>query len=357
MSSPALAGVVATSNVVIVADRDPADRVDIFRCYNADGSDRWTIRYPAPGTLDYGNSARGSPLIHGDLVFLSGAHGHLHAVEIATGKIHWKKHFQRDFAGPQNLSWGFCSSPLIAKGQLILHPGGPESALVALQPATGELLWKSPGRPPGHSSLVLTTLRGKQQIIGYDDDSLGGWDPETGRRLWNLKPERPGDFNVPTPIVWDEKLIVSTENNGTRIYDFNPDGLIRPTPLATNLQLLPDCHSPVLTSRRLFGISGGLLCLDADNKLADIWHNPDDAFQEYASLIASPERLLITTLKGQLILIDVAGDKYTQRGELQLFDDEAGLFSHPAVVGRRLYVRGSNQLICLNLDGKRDDSQ
>ena len=33
MSSPALAGVAATGELVVVADRDPADRVDIFRCY------------------------------------------------------------------------------------------------------------------------------------------------------------------------------------------------------------------------------------------------------------------------------------------------------------------------------------
>src|SRR4029079_7374213 len=93
MASPALGGVAATRDVVIISDRDPADRVDIFRCFNADGSERWTLRYPAPGELDYGNSSRATPLIDGELVFLAGAQGHLHAVEWASGKIRWKKHF------------------------------------------------------------------------------------------------------------------------------------------------------------------------------------------------------------------------------------------------------------------------
>src|ERR1700749_4142694 len=100
MSSSALAGVAATRDVVIVADRDPADRVDVFRCYNADGTDRWTIRSPAPGSLDYGNSARATPLIDGDTVYLSGAHGHLQAVELATGIAIWKKNFRKDFGDP-----------------------------------------------------------------------------------------------------------------------------------------------------------------------------------------------------------------------------------------------------------------
>lgn len=353
MSSPALAGVAATRDAVIVADRDPADRVDIFRCYNADGSDRWTLRSPAPGKLDYGNSARATPEIAGDLVYLSGAQGHFHAVDLATGKVRWKKHFHRDFNGPENLSWGFCGSPLVADGKLVIHPGGPESSLVALDPATGDTLWKSPGRPPGHSSLVLAEFKGKKQIIGYDDESLGGWDLSTGKRLWSLKPQRSGDFNVPTPIVWNEKLIVATENNGARIYGFDDNGLINPMPLAANDNLVPDCQSPILVNERLIGISDGLLCLDATRNLIQIWHTDDDPLRDYASLIGSHDRLLIVSLKGQLTLAKTGGDIFEKISELQLFEDESGLYSHPALVGRRIYVRGSKSLICLDLDDSK----
>lgn len=349
MSNGALAGVAATRDAVIVADRDPADRVDIFRCLNADGSERWSLRYPAPGELDYGNSSRSTPLIAGDLVFLAGAQGHLHAVDLVTGKIRWKKHFQRDFGGPNRLSWGFCFSPLIADGRLIVQPGGPESSLVALEPASGETIWKTPGRPPGHSSHVLATFGGRKQVVGYDDESLGGWDVATGERVWTLKPDRPGDFNVPTPIVWGERLIVATENNGARLYGFDDKGLIIAEPLAVNDSLLPDCQSPVLTGERLFGVAGSLLCLDAGRKLAEVWESDDEAFREFATVIASPQRVLVITLHGKLILLDAAANEFAPLSELQLFDDEAGLYSHPAIVGGRLYVRGSKQLVCLEL--------
>lgn len=352
MSSSALGGVAATRDTVIVVDRDPADRVDIFRCYNADGGERWTLRYAAPGELDYGNSPRATPLIHGDLAYLSGAQGHFHAVDLATGEIRWKKHFQRDFGGPDDLSWGFCSSPLLADGKLILNPGGPESSLVALEPATGELMWKSPGRSPGHGSLTLATLGGRHQVVGYDVESLRGWDLATGESLWTLEPERPGDFNVPTPIVWGERLIVATENNGARIYGFDDQGRIVPEPQATNDSLLPDCHSPVLVGERLLGVSGGLHCLDAERQLAAIWRSDDRTFREYASLIASRERALLTTLHGKLILFDVNGDRFEPLSELQLLDREAGLYAHPAVAGQRLYVRGSKALVCLDLEAE-----
>ncbi len=349
MSSPALGGVAATRDLVIVADRDPADRVDIFRCLNADGTERWTLRYPAPGQLDYGNSSRATPQISGELAYLSGAHGHLHAVDLATGQIRWKKHFQRDFGGPKDLSWGFCGSPLLVDNRLIVQPGGEAASLVALDPATGEVQWKTPGRPPGHGSFVLANYGGRRQVVGYDNETLGGWDVATGVRLWTLTPPRQGDFNVPTPIVWNDKLFVATENNGARIYGFDAAGIINPVPVATNDDLLPDCQSPVLAGGRLFGLSAGLHCLSAENNLAKVWRDDSKEFREYASLIASPERVLVFTLSANLILFNLNADRFERISELQVFDDEAGFYSHAAIVGSRLYLRGSKSLVCLEL--------
>lgn len=339
---------------MIVADRDPADRVDIFRCYHADGSDGWTLRYSAPGTLDYGNSSRATPLIQGDVAYLSGAQGHFHAVDLATGKVLWKKHFQKDFDGPTKLSWGFCGSPIVVDGRLILQPGGKEASLVALDPRSGEVLWKSPGRPPGHSSFIVGTIAGKPQLIGYDDQTLGGWDVATGERRWTLKPENSGDFNVPTPILQEGRLLVATENNGARLFAFDETGVIVPQPLATNEELLPDCQSPVLVNGHLYGVAHQLFCLDAGDGLATRWRADDGVFREYASLIASPDRILATTLNGSLVLFSANPARFEKIGELRLFEEEAGLYSHPALVGSRLYVRGSSSLVCLQLGDEGD---
>lgn len=349
MSSPALGGVAATSETVIVSDRDPADRVDIFRCFNADGSERWTFRYASPGMLDYGNSPRATPEIHGDLVILAGAHGAIHAVGLADGKIRWKKHLQKDYGGPGNLSWGFCSSPLIVDNQLILNPGSSTASIVALNVVTGDEIWRTAGNPPGHGSFIVFEAAGKKQVVGYDNETLGGWDLATGERQWTLKPRRQGDFNVPTPIAWGDKLIVATENNGTRVYGFDASGKIIPEALSTNEELVPDCHSPVMVNETLFGVSDGLFCLRPANRLKTVWHREAAPFSEYASLIVSSNRLLLTSLKGKLVLASTEANEFKQIGELQLFENEEGLYSHPALVGRRLYVRGTKSLVCVEL--------
>ena len=44
-----------------------------------------------------------------------------------------------------------------------------------------------------------------------------------GKRLWRLTPTRRSDFNVPTPIIVGEHLLVPWENNGTLLFRFKKD--------------------------------------------------------------------------------------------------------------------------------------
>lgn len=352
LSYNALAGVAANEDVVIVADRDPADTMDVFRCLDAKtGEEKWARRYLARGELDYGNSSRSTPVIHGKHAFVASAHGHLHALDLATGEVRWKQDFRRDYGVEGELPWGFCSSPLVDRGRLIVNPGGKVASLAALDPNSGKAVWKAPAENlPGHGSMIVATLGGVRQIVGHDKNSLGGWDATTGKRLWTVAPQLKGDFNVPTPIVWRDKLIVSTENNGTRMYAFREGGQIVAEPVATAADLVPDSHSPVVLGDRLFGVSDGLHVLDLASGFATIWKSDDAAFSEYAALIAGNGRVLAITLRGELILFDAAADKFAPLARVKLFDDEAGLYSHPAVVGPAMYVRGSASIVRFDLE-------
>ncbi len=344
-------GIAATRDVIVLSDRDAADNVDLFRCLDAaTGEPRWTLRYDARGRLDYGQSPRATPLIAGDLVYTFGAFGHLHALSLETGSIVWKKDVLREYQVTAKQVWGYAASPLIVDNQFLFQPGGTRAAITALHPRTGEPIWETTGPPAAFASLIVAELGGKRQLVGYDHDSLGGWDPATGKRLWTLTPQDGDDFNVPTPIAWRGQLIVTTENNGTRLYEFDDQGRIKPEPLAHFEDLAPDSHTPVVVGDRLFAVHHGLYCLDLTNGLRPLWKGKDKAFREYATLIASPDRLLVTTLNGELLLIDALADELKILDRVQLIPDEEGLYSHPALVGNRLYLRGSSEVLCLPLE-------
>ncbi|MFO0877831.1 MAG: PQQ-binding-like beta-propeller repeat protein [Gemmataceae bacterium] len=347
-----LGGIAATSDVVLVSAREAMDTTDAYLCLDAaTGKERWRHLNPAPADkeLDYGNSPRATPLLHGKQAFLAGAFGHLHCVEIATGKVVWEKDLRDEFGATDERKWGHCSSPLLADGRLIVNPGGKKASLVALEPTTGKVLWQTPGAPASYGNLIAATLGGRQQVVGFDSESLGGWDLATGKRLWRIVPPRPSDFNVPTPLAVAGQLLVAWENNGTLLFRFGKDGIVEAKPVATYPRLAPDMHTPVAVASRVFGAWNGLHCLDLRRDLAPIWVRRDVASGRYLTLIASDTRVLAITMTGELMLFDAQADEFRLLGKLPVFADENGMYAHAALVGRRLYLRGERELVCLDL--------
>lgn len=344
-----LAGVSASSEHVFVADRDANDVSDVFRCFSAaDGKQIWEIAFAAPGALDWGNSPRATPLVHEGSVYFLGAFGQLHCIDIATGRQNWERDLMLEFMA-EPLTWGFSSSPIYDDGKVIVNPGAPTASLVALDAKTGDVVWETPGGPAAYSSFIVGVFGAKRQLVGYDRDSLGGWNVATGERLWKLVPPRTDDFNVPTPIALDGKLLVATENNGARLYGFDEQGAIIPEPLAVNDELAPDSSTPVVVGHRVFGCWGDLFCLDLNDRLKPVWQAEDPAFDGYVSLIADAERVMVVSRQGEIVLIDALADDCKILARVFAFDKPDEIFSHPAIVDHNLYIRDHATLYCITL--------
>ncbi len=345
-----LSGVAATAAHVIVADKNEERDQDIWRCLDAEtGQELWTVAYPTPKQMEFTNTPRAAPVIHGGFAYLLGAFGDLYCVSIEGRRIVWRRNIVKEF-GAKLPTWGMCSTPLVVDDLLVINPGASEASLAGLGLYTGETVWQTPGDPPGYGSLILGTFGGVRQIIGHDATSLGGWDPNTGRRLWTLLPVKKGDYNVPTPVDLDGRLLIATENNGTRLYDFDTSGRINPTPIAQNRKLAPDTSTPVAIDGLLFGCFRGLYCLDLGNNLETLYSTEGDgAFTDYTALIAGNGRILAVTVKGELILLEAARNVYTPISRLRLFEDTE-VWSHPALIGNRLYVRSMKEICCFLLD-------
>ncbi|MCA9172361.1 MAG: PQQ-like beta-propeller repeat protein [Planctomycetales bacterium] len=353
VTGEALGGLAANSELVLVVDRDDNDLNDVYRALSVeDGSERWTFERRAVGALDYGNGTRATPQIDGDRAYFVNAFGAVTALRLSDGKQLWSRDYETDFKGRDKRNpWGAAASPLLVGDSVIINPGGPNASLVALSRDDGRTLWKSPGRRAAFSSFIRAKFGGVEQIVGYDQDTLGGWNAETGERLWELKPIETGDFNVPTPIIVNDKLLVSTENNGTRLYAFDEHGTINPTPIATNDQLAPDTHSPIVLNHRVFGVWNGMHCLSLDNHLAAVWTNTDDlAFDDYAVVIGSGDRVLVISKFGELILLDANANEFQPLARHKIFKKDPGVYAHPALIGSRMILRGSREVVCVELD-------
>jgi len=370
LSRSGLGGLAATRTHLVMGDRDEPDSCDVFRCFDTEtGELLWEVAYDAPGNLDYGNSPRATPLIENGRVHLLGAMGDLHCVDLYSGEILWRRNLIRDFAVPKNAfsAWGYCSSPLVADGRLIISPGAPEASVVALNPANGEEVWRSPGRPPGYGSFVAAYPGGRCQVIGFDESTLGGWDVATGDRLWTVEPEVGGGFNVPTPVVMSgdrTQFLVSTETDGTRLYELGADGVLICDALAKTGELSSEMATPVVIGSRVFCVQDRLVELDASDGLATVHACEDVRLGTYAALISGSSSVLAIGNDCQLLMYDITRNGCRLVSDVAALEEapqasHAPVYAHPAIVGTRMFIRGPNELACIELvpDGEFDGDE
>jgi outer membrane protein assembly factor BamB len=344
-----LSGLCVAEGRVLVAERDFGNQNDVLRCLDGNtGEALWRAEFPATGKLDYGEAPRATPVVSHGKVLLLGAFGDLRCLDLKSGKPLWHRQLIKEF-NAKLPTWGTCSTPLLTDGLLIVNPGAVDASLVALDPATGRTVWKTAGKPSAYASFISAEFGGRRQIVGYDQNSLGGWDVKTGERLWHLVPPNAGDFNVPTPLAVKGNLFVATENNGARLYGFDLNGKIIPKPMGEYADLSPDTTSPVVSGDRIFGTHQGIHCLDARQNLKKLWQLEDTEIGEHASLFASDDRVLIVTLDGELILVSAQGEGCEILSRVRVFKDDVELYSHPALAGSRLYIRSGSTVACLEL--------
>jgi len=354
-TGPAMGGLAVHDGRLIMSDKGVEDATDIWRCLDANtGREIWKLTYKAAGEMGYTNTPRANPVIHKGKALLLGAFGHLHCVRFSDGKVLWKKDLMKDF-GANLPFWGFCVSPLVVDDKIIVMPGAEKASVVALDIETGNVKWKTAGDLAGYGNFILATFGGVRQIIGHDRTTLAGWDPATGKRLWTVEPPEDGDYNVPTPIVVGKRLLVSTKNNGTRLYDFDTAGRIVPKPVARSGDLVPDTSSPVVANGMVFGSCEELVCLDLQAGLKTLWRVDKKPFREYCSFIAGNGRVLAMSLSGTLhVLKAERGAKMNLVSSVDLFpgvyEEERQTWSHPTLVDGRFYVRNSLGVYCFLLE-------
>jgi outer membrane protein assembly factor BamB len=355
LTGQSLGGVSADSRHVIVSDKSADLLRDVWRCLDAaSGKPLWTVEYAAGAKMDYTSAPRASAVIHGDRVFLRGALGPLMCVDLASGRQIWTIDLKRTFPGEMPV-WGFCAAPLVVGDRLVVNSCAGKAAMVALDCATGKIVWKTEGMAPGFGNFLLGTFGGRRQIVGHDKVSAGGWDPDTGRRLWTLRPCENEEFNVPTPVQVGTNLLLATEQSGTRLYAFRGDGAIEQTPVASSMELKPDSVSPVVEDGMVWGgCTAGLFCLDLSAGLRTVWQSDDPDFCDYVSLIAGNGRILVVTKKGGLALLPARPPANLRPEILRVMpgtaEFETELWSHPALVRGRLYLRSQDRVVCMALD-------
>lgn len=166
---------------------------------------------------DKGGEPRCTPTIDGDLAFAISASGDLAAVQTSDGKVVWTKNFASDFGGAATPTWQFSESPLIDGANVIVIPGSRNAVMAALDKKTGDVVWQCAHELPGkghggagYTGAVVSSAAGIRQYVTLVGKGAIGVDAKSGKLLWHYNRVANGTAVIPTPLVWDDYVFVSS---------------------------------------------------------------------------------------------------------------------------------------------------
>jgi outer membrane protein assembly factor BamB len=298
------------------------------------GKKVWETANGALFTNDRGDGPRGTPVVDGNRLFALGGNGDLACLDLATGKPVWKKNILTEFKG-ENPYWGISESPLVLEDRVLVQPGGQNATIVALNKATGAVIWKTAeSDPAAYSSAMVATIGGVRQAIFFTERNGMGVDVATGKVLWTNDRVNNGTANIATPIVSGNKVFFSSAyDTGAILLDFTASAAKQ---VYFTREMMNHHASSVLVGEYLYGFSNSILTAMrfADGKVA--WQHRSVG---KGSVIYADARLYLFSEQGQVALAEATPVKYVEHGRFRINAGELPTWSHPIVTNGKLILR------------------
>jgi outer membrane protein assembly factor BamB len=322
-----------------------------------DGKQLWSTRI-GPAVKEIAGMrwlSQRTPTVDGERLYAFTAAGKLICLESASGKECWRKDYVKDFEGKKG-RFGYCDYPLVDGDRLICTPGGSKSAVVALNKATGHVLWKSAepvDQAAAYSVTVAANSNGTRQYVACLDQTVVGVAAADGKLLWRNDRLAGGFANRSAPIVRDNYVFFTNSNSGGG----GSYGLLKLTSAGTSIKaeemwvtkkrLAPWLLSPVLIGDHVYLClgSGRLACIEfTTGKVAA---EGGIAFGQ-CSLTYADGRLYVRNMTGKVALVEARPTGFQGRGAFDpprpSKEEPSGVF--PVVANGRLYLRDMDVLLC-----------
>ncbi|MDA1044837.1 MAG: PQQ-binding-like beta-propeller repeat protein [Verrucomicrobia bacterium] len=334
------AGVAVRDGLVIMPDQ--GDGKDMIRALRLkDGSEQWHYAYANTNSMQFTSAPRSTPLIYDNKVYVMNAYGNSMCLELKTGRLLWRR--ENDTPPPV---WGFCPSPFIFDGKLLLAGSGQSGAIAAFEPLSGRPVWNAKDAGSvNYANFLGGTFGGIAQVIGYDETSLGGWNLSSGERLWHMEIEAGDGYLCIVPTALNDRLVLMSPAQSIRIHRFRPDGTLNPEHDASSDAVYAETSSPTIFGDFIFGSGQALVCLDGGNALETLWSYEDESLYGEISVIAA-ERRLLAFCDGYAVMLDYDRGKVEKIASKKVCEPT---FSLPAVAQGKLIVRDKNFVYCYDL--------
>lgn len=311
------------------------------------GKEVWKTPTGISYSNDRGNGPRGAPTVNGDRLYALASDGTLVCLDTATGKRVWGLNFKERF-GARAPHWGYAESPLVDGERVIVTPGGPEASVVALNKATGELLWKSQSEPAGYSSPMGFDIGESRKVVVFTAKSAVALDMKNGELQWRYDKVANRTANIATPIVHGDHIFLSSAyNTGCALLKLAPSGGgVSATEVYFNTDMQNHYCTSVLVGDYLYGYSSSILTAMKFMTGEVAWR---DRSVGKGSVIFADKHLYCMGENGAVGLVEATPAAYKEKSRFQIAKGENPMWTPPVISGGKLYLRDQDSLFCYDI--------
>ncbi len=336
---------------------EPPPGADTLRCLSLDdGREIWRNGYPVHITPNHGIT-RTVPALVEDYVITFGPRYHLACWDAATGENRWLIDMVRQF-GTEERGWYNGQCPLVDQGRLIVAPGSPDCLMMALDYATGEIVWQTPN-PRGwkmtHASIMPMEFAGRRMYVYCGTGGTVGVAADDGTLLWDETTWSENFATSPSPLpLPDGRIFLCSgyDITGAEILQLREQGQ---SILAETALTIPrkkynsEQQTPVLYNGYLYGVKklrGQLLCMDLEGN--EVWNSGKLKFGHGPYMIADG-MVLVLGDDGLLVIVEATHESFRLLGQSQIWDSGHEAWGPMAMVAGRLVARDMDRMVCLDL--------
>jgi len=330
------------------------DQQDVIQARRiTDGTVVWEQRYEAPPregqTVDFGMGPNASPQIHGEWVFTLSFGGELHAFERLTGEPLWSRQLLDEF-GAELLDFGFSASPIVHDDKLLVLAGGEQQGALALDPASGSVIWKGPPSSVSYSTPVVIEVGGQEQLVYFSADQIIGLDITDGTRVWDFPVVNQYRNNSTAPVWGSNDLLwVPTQlDGGTRVLRLTREaGNTLVEEVWSSAKMSVHFWNTLRLGDAVFASIGGNGSIMAAIDLTDgevLWRQRGF---EKVNFVHAGDKTILLDAGGKLALVRLSLEGIEILSEATIAEETT--WSAPTLVGTTLYYRDQSSIRAFDL--------
>ena len=305
----------------------------------------FTAREPQP-IHSLNSYASPTPVLAGGRLFCHFGDYGTACLDTATRRVAWVNHDLH-----LNHENGPGSTPIVWGDLLIVHCDGSDvQYIVALDQATGRIVWKTPRSgelqdnpdlKKAYGTPLIIPLDGRDVLLSPAADWVYGYDPATGRELWRVNYGVLGFSVVPRPVTAEGLAFLSTSFMKPEMLAVRlGGGDSQPEIVWRQAKGAPTMSSPLVVGEELYVVSdkGIMTCLDIHDGEVHWTSRLGGNFS--SSPLFADGRIYVGNRDGATFVIK-PGKDYELLATNQL---DGRIFATPAAVDRALYLRTDTAL-------------